>query len=325
MIASVGGSIQRGVDWLARRVPMWNMEHGCASCHHQGDAALALLLAERHKYLTDRGPLAFTRDWCQNPERWSSNRGDPNVSDHRLAEVVFAFTLFRSFENESVGTLSANPRKASQLAMRMLIQTQTSDGDWRFGEHGELGSPITQGPILITGKAAAAIRFGLSAESGNIDAPGAMALHAKATQALERSRKWLANQRPRNLFEASSLILALLWSRDSEDQAVAANATAARLACRQMLTNGTQEGFGPYLNSPAENFDTGIALWALSVDGRQRNAATIRRAQKYLLDQQQPGGYWTETTRLGDVESYAHRVSTTAWVVQALIESIVRD
>jgi hypothetical protein len=41
----------------------------------------------------------------------------------------------------------------------------------------------------------------------------------------------------------------------------------------------------------------------------------------YLIDQQQADGSWAETTRPSGGESYAQRISTTAWALLALLAS----
>jgi hypothetical protein len=45
----------------------------------------------------------------------------------------------------------------------------------------------------------------------------------------------------------------------------------------------------------------------------------IDRGRAYLLESQLADGSWPETTRPAGAESYAHRVSTTAWATMALL------
>ena len=45
----------------------------------------------------------------------------------------------------------------------------------------------------------------------------------------------------------------------------------------------------------------------------------LRRGRAYLLAAQQEDGSWKETTRPAGGDSYAQRVSTTGWALQALL------
>jgi len=74
-------------------------------------------------------------------------------------------------------------------------------------------------------------------------------------------------------------------------------------------------GWGPRNGAPSEAFDTAVAL--LAVDDR----AAIARGRAYLARTQTEDGSWPETTRPAGASSYAHRVSTTAWALLALLDT----
>ena len=110
---------------------------------------------------------------------------------------------------------------------------------------------------------------------------------------------------------------------------------AARVARTRALGliregQGPDGGWGPYVTSQSEPFDSGLAVLALAelppqhavasfTDAQRRNA--IQKGRQYLLATQLDGGSWTETTRPPDGESYAQRISTTAWALLALLSS----
>lgn len=83
-------------------------------------------------------------------------------------------------------------------------------------------------------------------------------------------------------------------------------------------------GWGPYVTVPPEVFDTALVMLALRPFA---NSAELRdrlaRARHYLIDRQDTGGGWPETTRPAGGESYAQRLSTTGWATLALIETRV--
>jgi hypothetical protein len=66
-------------------------------------------------------------------------------------------------------------------------------------------------------------------------------------------------------------------------------------------------------------FDTALVVQALSQAREMPEAA--RRGRVYLLERQQDDGSWVETTRPSGGESYAQRISTTAWALLALLAS----
>ena len=88
-------------------------------------------------------------------------------------------------------------------------------------------------------------------------------------------------------------------------------------------------GWGPYSTVAAEPFDTAVAILALNeLDGTAQPAFTraelkraIERGRAYLARQQERDGSWVETTRPSGQESYAQRISTTAWALLALFET----
>jgi len=93
---------------------------------------------------------------------------------------------------------------------------------------------------------------------------------------------------------------------------------------------GRDGGWGPYLTSPSEPFDTALATLALAALSQRRaaptftsdaRAAAIAAGRGYLLRQQLADGSWNETTRPAGQSSYAQRISTTGWALLALVET----
>ena len=86
------------------------------------------------------------------------------------------------------------------------------------------------------------------------------------------------------------------------------------------------------MTSQPEAFDTALALLALAglrpIDSLSTAPystpdldAAIERGRAALLRTQNPDGSWPETTRPPNGDSYAQRISTTAWALMALLES----
>jgi squalene cyclase len=105
-----------------------------------------------------------------------------------------------------------------------------------------------------------------------------------------------------------------------------------RRNCLSILRSGQAPsgGWGPYVTAAPQVFDTALAVLALStleVEPRLARSAyraeelkeAIANGKKFIVSQQRPDGSWPETTRPANQESYAQRISTTAWAMLALL------
>jgi hypothetical protein len=129
------------------------------------------------------------------------------------------------------------------------------------------------------------------------------------------------------VLDASAVLLGL--ERDLDPAAL-----AQRERCLEVLKRGQgpDGGWGPYVTSQSEPFDTALAVLALAAMRTIESPAAsshpdlelrmaIDRGRQYLAGTQNPDGSWPETTRPPNGESYAQRISTTAWSLLALLES----
>ncbi len=119
------------------------------------------------------------------------------------------------------------------------------------------------------------------------------------------------------MLDAAAVLLGLEGGTD-------ADAVAQRRRCREIIEKGQAKdgGWGPYVTAPPEAFDTAVVLLAL-VQFKDDKALQERRkrGRDFLLSMQRPDGSWPETTRPAGAESYAQRISTTAWATLALLAS----
>lgn len=266
---------QRAVDFLSREVPRWSRENGCFSCHNNGDGARALYVAAQHGYHVPESALADTLRWLSAPAEWDKNRGNPVFSDKKLARIQFAAALSQSGSDAT----------ALAKAAASLLPYQETDGSWRVDAEASVGSPVTYGSPLATFLA----RQTLTAADA-----------AKFAEPIARANHWLLGVKPSNVPDAAALLMASSDRRDCIDYLLAAQAS-----------NG---GWGPHAMSPAEPFDTAIALLAL-----RGHDKAIARGRAFLIANQQQDGGWPETTRPPGGQSYAQRISTSAWATLALI------
>src|SRR5262249_2301614 len=162
-----------------------------------------------------------------------------------------------------------------------------------------VGSPVTYGTCLATYMAVRLLR--------NADARGYRV-------EIERADGWLAKVGLNNVPEAAAVLMAA----DDSSLAVLTNRKQAAVAFIQQAES--DQGWGPFVHSPPEPFDTAVALLALARQPRHSSVVgMIARGRAYLIGAQRPDGSWRETTRPAGADSYAERVSTTAWATLALL------
>lgn len=300
--ATVVSPESRAIAFLASEVPRWSRENKCFSCHNNGDAARALFAAKAlppdvETKLSDGGtkPLEDTTDWLTHPQRWAHNGGEGEFNDKQLAAIQFAFALA---EGIRLGHL--DDRRPLIAAARDVSGFQKPDGAWRTVAAGTLGSPITYGNTLAT----------VVARQTLIEAGG-----DRFAKPIAQAERWLRQQRPQSVLDSAALLLAFPDGGDPP-------AVMRRRKCLELIRAGqhTDGGWGPYVNSGPEPFDTAIVVLALcGLAGDSGIAEQIAEGRSYLVSTQQPDGSWLETTRPTGDESYAHRISTTGWAALALV------
>ena len=275
-------------------MPAWSVENKCFSCHNNGDAARALFTAVRLGRPVPTASLTATLDWLERPAGWDHNGGDTPNNDRLLANIQFAAALTAAVEDGLIK--DAKPLK--KAAARVAGQ-QHKDGSWQ-PEGERIGSPATYGPALATHFGRRILR--------TADAE-------KYRDAILRAEEWLIKLPVKNVVEAAAVLWAL---EDTDREAVAAQ----RKRCLDILRKGRGQdgGWGPFITSPSEPFDTALVILALHQfrkDDEIRDM--IKGGRRYLVRIQNKDGSWTETTRPAGSTSYAQRLSTTGWATFALL------
>jgi squalene cyclase len=287
----------RALAYLAREVPRWSKENKCFSCHNNGDAARTLYLAIRLGRKVNEKALADTTAWLIKPDGWDRNPDFEKFSNKQLDRLQFGMALLEAMDDGLV-----KDRQPLQKAAAMIAGLQDANGSWPVGSDGNIGSPTTYGPALAT---AQALRLLKRADA------------AKYEQAIAKADAWLRKTKVKTVLDAAAVLLALEKAEDPD-------ARTQRQACYALIRKGEARdgGWGPYVSSEPEVFDTALVLLAVS---RQAETKEIKEWQKrgraYLLHSQKKDGSWQETTRPSGADSYAQRISTTAWATQALLGS----
>lgn len=291
----------RAARYLAREVPRWSRENSCFSCHNNGDAARALIRAERAGIPVPRDALDETIAWISHPAGWDRNGGQGPFNDKQLARIVFTATLKLVAE-------AGHDAKQSALisAAERLAADQAEDGSWKIeGDDGVVGSPATYGQALATLMARDSLRA---------------AGPERFRIAIRKADAWLMGRDPKGVFDAA----VTLWA--SSSSSAGSGPIAERcLRALDLIRRGRSDdgGWGPFVSSPPEAFDTAIVLLALNAAKLKGDdiPRLIRDGRAYLIANQLADGSWTETTRPSGSESYAQHISTTGWALLALLET----
>ncbi|MBY0493805.1 MAG: hypothetical protein K2Y23_06285 [Cyanobacteria bacterium] len=296
-------AIAKGVDYLKVEVPKWKAEHPCYSCHNNGDATRALLIAASKGY--DIGTsLDDTLTFLKQPAKWDQNKAPSGFDDKTLAKIQFASALAVA---ERHGKAASTDLEA---AAKLLVAEQKPDGSWELDNSQSLGSPATYGTLIATWSARTSlIASGMQPDNFTI----------------VQADRWIRSGTPENVLDASGTILALELSGD----VMAENLRRTSLS---ILRTGQAPtgGWGPYVTAAPQVFDTALAVLALSslvAEPRLARSAyrpeelkeAIANGKKFIVSQQRPDGSWPETTRPANQESYAQRISTTGWAMLALL------
>jgi squalene cyclase len=232
-------------------------------------------VASQHAYRVPDSAFTDTTRWLRTPSDWDRNRDNPGFSDKKLARIQFAAALAQA------------PETGPPLmeAAASLLPYQDADGSWQADAESAAGSPVTYGTALATYMARRTLETS--------DA-------ATFAEPIARANRWLLGAKPGSVVDAAALLLASPSRRD----------------CRDLLLSAQSSdgGWGPHRMSPAEVFDTAVALLALRGSGEP-----VARGRAFLIARQQPDGGWPETTRPSGGQSYAQRISTSAWATLALV------
>jgi hypothetical protein len=290
-----GTAERRAIAYLTREVPRWSAENHCYSCHNNGDAARALYKALRLAYAIPPAALADTSRWLARPEGWDHNKGEAAFSDKGLARIQFAAALVDALDARQV-----TDRKALVQAAELVAEGQQKNGSWQVDTGGAIGSPATYGAFLATYQARRTLQRADPKRFG---------------PAIARAEQWLQETKVETVLEAAAVLLVV-------EEADGTGAQERRKHCLALIRKGesAKGGWGPYVYSQSEPFDTAVVLLALTSLGDQPDLKPlIERGRTYLLRTQWADGSWPETTRPAGLASYAQRLSTTGWATLALL------
>ncbi|MEC7200004.1 MAG: prenyltransferase/squalene oxidase repeat-containing protein [Verrucomicrobiota bacterium] len=290
-------SLERAIEFLGAQVPSWPRENQCFSCHHQGDGARALASARAQGWKLPAETLDSSQQWLEKLEDWHHQKGDPNAKDPLLADLQFSMT--RMLLMPSSMACETGSHQWFRLVGERLLPHQKEDGSWALESVPTVGTPGAPGSAWATFWAWRLLKA---------------AAYPEFSPARERAEKWLLQIPIQNVPNAACKLL-FVQERDQ-------GAQGESILCLEFLMKSQSRfgGWGPYPGSPAEIFDTSLALIALATHARdERIAMIMKRGASFLIAEQLQDGSWQETTRPSGGKSHAQWISTSAWATQALL------
>lgn len=175
-------AVTKAVQYLSVEVPAWKKSNGCYSCHNNGDAARALMVAKREAAIAD------TLVWLRKPAEWDNQQADAPFRDKGLARIQFSFALAQAVSN---GLLPRGPQLTD--AAERLTAMQSADGSWALDQESAVGSPATYGTPLATYAALRTLR---------------VADAERFSKAIGRGREWLLKLKVASTPDAAAVVLA---------------------------------------------------------------------------------------------------------------------
>jgi hypothetical protein len=296
------GPEAKAAAYLAKQVAGWRGKQGCASCHHNGDASRALLLAAHRGYEAGDA-TAETRDFLKSPAGWAANKS--HGDDEVLMRLQFAAAL------AAAGEKDLNPSAALVEAAKVILADQMPDGAWAPDASDPPNSPLTWGTAVATWVARTTlITSGREPDDFSV----------------AQTDRWLRTVEVTTVADAAGVILGLGVTSD-----VMADKQRAKYLNLLRFAQRDSGGWGPLPNAESATvFDTALVLLALQqleTDPRLARSTyrveelrdAIGKGRAYLAAQQKADGSWPETMRGGTSASEAQRLSTTAWALTALL------
>ena len=289
-------TIQRSVPYIEEQGLWWIEQKKCVTCHRVGMMVWSLDSAKRNGFkVSDR-----LDEWLQWAADQSLAKNDKGTVVGLGDKEGVAQILLR-FDGPSVDPDQAETRK--KLAS-LLLEGQQPDGSWKAG--GQL--PFQKRPAPETNRVSTMwLALTLLREGNETSVP----VVKKAMQYIKASPPGKSTE-----WYAVRLLLATQTKDDEmRDQMV------AQLRSLQKPDGG----WGWMVEDESDALGTGMALYAFIVAGLDRQDASVKGAQQFLVSTQRADGSWpvkgTKEKKKESIEETAVYWGT-CWAVIGLVESL---
>lgn len=276
-------SVQKGINYLVPDVVAFSRANSCQACHRQGAALFGASMAKAGGYTVNTsdsnglGYLAIRAVQDQTPGGYWVLDGGIYVS-----KTSYAFFGLAGYDQNVSTRFSQQLVKAAEWS----LSVQQSNGRW-IEEDKRL--PTTYGDVPATAR----IMMGIAQAKARVDAATAERYANKLTLAANWIRANKSNTDEavmgRNFQRAYALLGLLAAGAPTTDEDV----KFLQNALLSATSAPTAQGWGDYANQAADEFNTGVALYALCRSGVSlRDNPQVLNAATWLKNRQNPNGYW---------------------------------
>jgi hypothetical protein len=277
-------SVQKGINYLVPDVVAFSRANSCQACHRQGAALFGASVAKAGGYNVDTsdnnglGYLATHAVRDQLPAGYWIHDG----SAFRISKTSYAFFGLAGYDQNVSTRFSQQLVKAAEWSLTV----QQPNGRW-IEDHG--GLPTTYGDVPATVRT----MMGIAQAKARVDAVTA----ERYASRLALAESWLRANKSntheavmgRNYQRAYALLGLVTAGAPSTDGDV----KFLQNALLGATSVPTAQGWSDYSNQAADEFNTGLVLYALCRSGLSlRDNVQVRNAANWLKNRQNPNGSW---------------------------------
>ncbi|HLW76618.1 MAG TPA: ankyrin repeat domain-containing protein [Bryobacteraceae bacterium] len=269
-------AVERSVALLERNSGKFFVEGGCASCHAENMAEIAVSVARTRGIRIDERGVADR----QRMNRAEFQAAGPSLLERQDTPGSPDLPLY------ALAAMAAAHQPADRMTDSMLSNVaaqQMHDGNWHLG--GLPRPPIEDGDTFRT---ALAIRA--------LSAYGAPGRAAEWKERIARGKSWLASSKPATAEDRNYQLLGLYWAGDKS------LASAAKGILNFQRPDG---GWAQRTGLASDAYATGQSLYALAQSGAiSPDDPDYQRGVKYLLSEQRADGSWHVASRSPKFQPY---------------------
>jgi hypothetical protein len=308
-VADSRDAAQKGIELLQRTGRGFFKEGGCASCHAQNLAGLAISIARAKGLKVDDGAAAEEQKESRLQvaafEQALLQRADlPGTVD----TVVYALL--------QMGAGNTSPDRITDVLVHNMVGQQRRDGSWHGV--GIARPPMEDGDFSRTALSIRALN--------SYSIPGR---RMELERRIQRAAAWLKSATPKSTEDRSMQLLGMKWG--GIDAGLLQDPLERLIALERPDGGWAQT---PDLESDA--YATGMVLYAVHELGVPAGAEAYRRGVAYLEQTQLPDGSWHVVSRSPKFQPYfqsgfphAHdqwiSSAGTAWAAIGLTYAIADD
>lgn len=290
---------QKAINFLSRDVADWVGSHGCAACHRAGGALYGMASAKGNGYdmnvvtgngRTNAGNMDFVAARIKGEQRADGSWIHDGGLYQRTKTSYAAFGL-AGYDN-FVSTQYSN----SLVSVANWALTTQNAGRW-IEDHGTF--PTTFGNVPVTAR----IMVALAQARQRVDPAKAAQYQAALDRAAAYLRANMNNNASSAFGDGMAYTHEISWAivglkaagpGANGENTAAINTLADKLMARSAANSPAWGSVnGTSVSDGYTSFNTGIAIYALCVAGREPDAGgRLLGAIEWLKSQQNPAGYW---------------------------------